>query len=1275
MLRFDLMLSVVISSLVLFANIEPVVTPKATFEETMVSQMAELSAWEQAKIYADGLPGLAQGTCYAVGPLTPKDPEVMKMISSSMNKFDFSKPLRIGAKDYIWREVKELSQKAKVHDLSTISGFEKGKAYLIVWILNKVDDGDSSRREYKYAITTEKDAYSEWRPGRNRRDEEDVFPFYTFAKTIPLQETENQLVLFVNPNEDGRIRVWLDFVYLKAGTGGTWVKGNRRRNRIVKASSFFRDPVSQYRIGWQMQSNLWIHATQPYSYAFEFVPGYEKEFFEIIFPKDFEKRCFSSDIEQLRASLKNAVLAVDDLESTFGKDYPNADLYRQKIKNLIERTAVLKSESDIKKGIAELLAIDEERRKIMLDNPVLNAYPLIMGKGAVHFNANWEGPNQIGNNLVLWDPAHPEKGDKPLTKAKQVASFDIHWNADKILYSDKHHLIEHTLANGEERIITKTADKEINHYDACYLPNGRICSACNACWQAVPCVASPNVGNLHLMDADGSNERRITFDQDHNWNPVVTEDGRVLFTRWEYADTPHYFTRLIMRMNPDGTAQMEYYGSNSYWPNSLFWPIPIPGKPHQFVAIVTGHHYANRMGIPYIFDTQKGRFEEKGVVQELGAKDKKVEPTIKDRLVEGIWPMYAAPYPLSVGKENKGSGTYFLISRKKTASSGWELCLMDRFDNVTVIRPTEFENGKEVSWMNARPLVRKTVPRVIPDRVDVASTNATIYLVDIYKGEGLKGFPRGSIKKLRIGTYTYRHFGNGFTYAAAYEGGWDIKRIIGEVDVTPNGSAFFSVPANTPIFVQPLDAEGKAQALMRSWYNTMPGEIGSCVGCHESQNTTPPTEINDLTRLPPQVPVPFYGGERAYSFEREVQPILNRRCVGCHDEKAEKEKGRPDFRDKRLRPPEKELPRGCRWWHWLASSNKHLKKEGDHFSPAYLRLQRYVRRAGLEADYHILPPAEFEADTSYLVQLLKLGHYGVELNEEEWRKLYTWIDFNVPYYATYSESSMPPDPVNIAKRVKYDKLYSNKDNHEEDPVPVPPIEKFVPPSKKAVKTDVVKTIEIPNGYKVEYKDVALPSGKKMRFVKVPAQKPYWLGECEVSNEEYAEYDPKHDSRYAEGRDKDRVTRGYPLNYPNQPVCRVSWNDANGFCKWLSEKTGLKCSLPSEEEWSFAATAQGGTVNMAGTELERWNYGRCEKGYSDGVLWSAPVKSGEANKLGLKHILGNVCEWTASEFAPGLKTVKGGSWSDTRRFVNPDWKWRYAPYKVIYNVGFRVKIEE
>jgi hypothetical protein len=63
--------------------------------------------------------------------------------------------------------------------------------------------------------------------------------------------------------------------------------------------------------------------------------------------------------------------------------------------------------------------------------------------------------------------------------------------------------------------------------------------------------------------------------QDHNWCPTVLHDGRVMYLRWEYSDIPHYFSRLLFRMNPDGTGQSEHYGSNSYWPNSRHSSIII----------------------------------------------------------------------------------------------------------------------------------------------------------------------------------------------------------------------------------------------------------------------------------------------------------------------------------------------------------------------------------------------------------------------------------------------------------------------------------------------------------------------------------------------------------------------------------------------------------------------------------------------------------------------------------------------------------------------------
>ena len=1256
----------------------PQIEKLGSFAETMAHHLARLGEWERAWSHQRPLPGATVGDWYSAGPFDPDDKAVKALVEGTWEPFDVAKPLNVGGKTFTWRKAVEIRERAVTHDLSAIKGYERGKAYLLVRNVPYVEGKVEGDLAVKTSLSLEKGSYSEWLPGRNMRNEHFDWPLVSIGNMPPKGERNQQLVLLA-PGADGKSRIWADFCTVSGAYPDHhgWVRAMRRIDLVPAVEALFPDPVSRHRIEWQKSASLWIHPTQMYRYPYECAQGAERELVGNLMPDCFEKDCLARDAAAIRQSLRDAKAAVADLAATFGKDaYPREAEYLARLEALSSEAEKIAG-GEIASGVAKLLSIEAERRRILLDNPVLKANPILVAKGKVGLNTNFEGPNQIGQSIVEIDAAHPERPERTIVK-DNIASYDVHWDADRILYSDRHHLHETKMSDGTTRTITAASDREVNHYDACYLPNGRICSVCNACWQTVPCVAARNVGNLHILDADGANERRITYDQDHDWNPIVTEDGRVLFTRWEYADTPHYFSRLVMRMNPDGTGQMEYYGSNSYWPNSLFWPVPIPGQPQRFVAIVSGHHYANRAGLPYIFDVQKGRHEADGVVQMLTDRKKKTEPIIKDRLVEGIWPLYAACYPLAVGPDNKGAGTYFLVSRLKSATAGWDLCLVDRFDNVTPIREASFENGQPVSWMSARPLQKRPVPRVIPDRIDVAATNATIYLVDIYRGDGLKGVPRGSIKKLRLGTFSYRYFGNGFTFATAYEGSWDIKRIIGEVPVAEDGSAIFRVPANTPVFVQPLDAEGKAQALMRSWYNAMPGEVGSCVGCHEAQNSIPPSSLGTVNR-PPDEPEPFFGPPRAYSFEREIQPILSRRCVGCHDDKSEAKSGRPDFRDARLRPPERELvPRNCHWWSWLGTKhyNPHLDHEGDHFSPAYWRLQRYVRHAGLEADYNLLPPAEFEADTSPLVQRLKRGHHGVRLTDEEWRRLYAWIDLNVPYYATYSESSMPPNPVDIAQRAKYDRLYSNKENHEEDPVPVPPIPAFEPPAAEEPPPPAAPpAVDVPKGYKPERMELTLPNGLKMAFIKVPCGKPYWLGEREVSNAEYAAFDAAHDSRYAEGRDKDRTSRGFPLNKPNQPVCRVTWDEAAAFCRWLSEKTGRRCSLPTEEEWQRAAAAPGGERNIAGEELKWWNYGRCVKGHADGQMFSADTGWGRANALGLKNMIGNVCEWTSTEYEPGLKTVKGGSWSDTAEAATPEWHWRYAPWKPVYNVGFRVKVAE
>jgi len=158
----------------------------------------------------------------------------------------------------------------------------------------------------------------------------------------------------------------------------------------------------------------------------------------------------------------------------------------------------------------------------------------------------------------------------------------------------------------------------------------------------------------------------------------------------------------------------------------------------------------------------------------------------------------------------------------------------------------------------------------------------------------------------------------------------------------------------------------------------MPGETASCIGCHDQQNSGPPVKYTIASQRKPVTITPWNGPVRGISFDREVQPVLDRRCAGCHNGQ-----------------PYQDGPRSVTIID-LRAKQFHPEFAGD-YSPAYMELQRYVRRAGYEADMHLLTPAEFEADTSPLMQILKKGHYNVELTRDEWERLYTWIDYNVPY--------------------------------------------------------------------------------------------------------------------------------------------------------------------------------------------------------------------------------------------------------------------------------------
>jgi len=987
--------------------------------------------------------------------------------------------------------------------------------------------------------------------------------------------------------------------------------------------------------------------------------------------------------------------AIEYLGKTHGQRYPKAAEY-------LSRLAVLE-----KSFVPE--QFNALKREAMLANPEIDFNHILLIRRSESYLAlpqNWQGNSSlkknVDNEIAALNIRQPNPTIQTIYKPQSpafVGDIHLHFDAQKLLFSS-------TIANGSWQVfemnvdgsklrqVTTGKDADIDSYEGVYLPDERIIFTSSTGFQGVPCVSGRDyVGNLHVMNPDGTAVRRLTFDQDNNWCPTLTSDGRVMYLRWEYTDSAHYFSRVLMRMNPDGTGQSEFYGSESYWPNSTFYARPLPGSNTKFVGIVTGHHGVPRMGEMVIFDTALGRQEDAGAVQRIPGYGKKVEGKIIDALVQGSWPKFLHPKPLSQ--------TTFIVSAKPTNNSKWGIYIVDIFDNMLLIA-----EEPKMALFEPIPLHKSFRPQVIPDRIKPGEKTATVLLTDVHTGRGINGVPRGVVKSLRLYYYDYSYRNMGGHYQVGIEGPWDVRRVIGTVPVHEDGSSWFEIPANTPVALQPLDAEGKALQLMRSWFVGMPGERVSCVGCHEKQNEASPPRAAMAVRQPPVKPTPWRGPIRGFSFVREVQPVLDKYCAGCHDGKTS---GRPNLAD--------------------ATVTKTSGGMAD-FPISYTELHPYVRRGGPEGDYSGLVPLEFHADTSPLVRMLIKGHHNVKLDAEAWDRIITWIDQNVPAHGTWTE--VKPIPSNFAQRRREcAKIYANIDEDLEAIPPQPATRPtFIMPAPEAPRPQPVNIAKWPFAAQLgEEARLDLGAGITMTLRKVPAgsyvmgdvngerdefpqqkvdiEKPFWMATTEVTLEQFRQFNPNHRNGYYDRHYKDQVNPGYAMDNPKFPVIRVSWDDAMAFCRWLSAKTGKRVTLPTEHQWEWAARAGAATpffyggldtdfspfANLADKEITKlavkgvnpqpipnpdkyWDFELKDARFNDGTLHLAQVAHYQPNSFGLHDMIGNVAEWTASDYVtrPGRKVIRGGSWAERPKDARASWRWGYPNWQRPFNVGFRVIIE-
>jgi len=1070
--------------------------------------------------------------------------------------------------------------------------------------------------------------------------------------------------------------------------------------------------------------------------------------------------------ELKKLNLYGLRLAIQDLVDTQGAKYKNGTTYLKRLAD-IEKKA-LAPKPDVDKLAQEVTQL---RQEALLANPLLDFQKLLLVKRkaattdgkSLGLPSNWVGNCSISstgydNEIAVLSPVRPDgklttffrpPGESNAKNGKVsglgsrfVGDVDLNFDGDKMLFSmpnEKHWQVFEIDAKGENlRQVTQGFISEhAENYDPCYLPSGKIIFDSTAPGQGVPCIgAGGRVANLYQMEANGEGVRQLCFDQDHNWCPTVMENGRVMYLRWEYGDQSHYFSRIMMQMNPDGTGQMELYGSNSCWPNSLFYARPIPGHPTKMVGIVTGHHGVKRMGELVLFDTAKGRHEADGAIQRIPGYGKKVYPHVLDGVANGSWPKFLHPYPLS--------DKYFLVSMlENNKDATWGIYLVDIYDNMVKIKDLP-----GYALLEPVPFRATKKPPVIPERVNTDVNHAVAMITDVHFGPGLRGVPRGTIKKLRLFEphFAYRGGGGGHINIGI-DGPWDVHRILGEVPVDADGSASFKIPHTTPIALQPLDAQGRAVAVMRSWLLAQPGETISCIGCHERSNETPPAQRSTAMQREPSEIEPWKGPSRGFGFVREVQPVLDKYCVGCHDGTK---KDRPDLR--------------------VDGETKY-----KHFTPSYVALHPYVRRPGPESDPHVQAPMEWHASTSELIQMLERGHHNVKLDADAWSRLVTWIDLNVPDKGTWSEHRK----VNTSltdMRAKMRKLYANI--NEDLEVVYPGDEekpKFIKPEKEAPRKpftgkaknwpftpeqaaemiantatedlpkELVITFSVPESKQKmlqEWEEFNVNTNNRawkgkggtdfstfqMKFVLIPAgefvmgssneskdeypqsvvkiEKPFYIASHETSFGQFQMYDPKYNPGVYSHFGKDHSSRGFHTDQIELPVCRTTWKEANDFCEWLAKESGKKVTLPTEAQWEWACRAGsdkpfyfgdaksdfGKFANLADASLanqrtggEKW-FPRVDA-VNDGTTFLGRSGSKERNAFGLFDAHGNLAEWTRSDFASypykasansgnlnTSKVVRGGSWYDRPHRATSSFRLGYPTWQRVYNVGFRPIIE-
>jgi len=702
-------------------------------------------------------------------------------------------------------------------------------------------------------------------------------------------------------------------------------------------------------------------------------------------------------------------------------------------KKLDALEAALKTEHDAKELYFDVRRV---KREIMFKNPAVDFLRILLVDNPYpdhrHESGHRHGYRASGKGrLLVLEGLNPDSGVRSLVPEEKAGFLwrpDLSFDAQKIVFclmpanEKSYHLYE---VNVDGTGFKQLTYGDYDDLDPIYLPNGKLLFNSTRANTYVRCGPTHHSPVLSRCDGDGKNIYVISRNCEPDYLPSLLDDGRVIYTRWEYTDKEQKRLQSLWTMNPDGTGVYAFWGNQSVWPDILAEPRAIPDT-GKIMFTGVGHHmwFQGSIGI---IDQSKGMNYPDGlskVTPEIRWPEVGNGPAEKAEVENyrgGKYPAYKTPYP--IGKED------FLVSILHPKTKKFSLYLMDLYGNRELIY-----TGKDNVW-HAMPLKRRVKPPVIPDRVQWPKIGpdqpplqyGTLYSSDVFEGAPL--LDKDKVKYLRVlqidaKTYTpwkktYQHSGPSISVTQA-DG---VKRILGTTPVESDGSVCFKVPPGVALHFQLLDKDYRCIQTMRSFTGVMPGELRGCVGCHEGRSSTPVNTNGGLAmrRGAMALTPPPWGAEVSIGYERFIQPVLDKYCGKCHQgEGKASEKLDLTFRDSNLKdpvypnlPPQFKEPYitlvggGNDWYHPV--NKKLINKHGLPVSISGCLIVEGYRERTPEALATLKPETHMSSASLLISRAMDEKHIKAKMDKDSLRRLIGWVDANGPYLGE-EEIRQMPDP-------------------------------------------------------------------------------------------------------------------------------------------------------------------------------------------------------------------------------------------------------------------------